>query len=41
MLLSNSKFAVWVNGSADWLRRLFSYEGPDDMRYPSAIARRR
>jgi mutator protein MutT len=40
-LLSNSKFAVWVNGSADWLRRLFGYEGPDDMRYPSAIERRR
>ena len=40
-LLNNSKFTPWVGGAGDWMRRLFGYEGPEDMRYPSALTRRR
>ena len=39
--LNNGEFSPWVKKSADWLRRLFAYEGPDDFKYPSAVTRRR
>ena len=39
--LSGEKFAPWVTGAGDWMRRLFDYEGPDEYRYPSALTRKR